>query len=87
MVVVALQICMGRDPYEGVPAAAVRQWVLEGRPPPVPACVPAGVAAVVEQCTAWDPRARPGFAVVIRQLEAAKRELAPNLDDNTLLGF
>ncbi len=65
----------------------VRQLVLEGHRPPIPTWVPRSVAAVVEQCTALEPRARPSFANVIRQLETAKKEVRPILVDSTFMGF
>ena len=59
--IVAYQCLTGRLPFDGEPLAIVLAH-LERPVPPLPPSVPAGVAALVADLTAKNPRARPASA-------------------------
>ena len=59
--IVAYECLTGRVPFDG-PPIAVAVAHLERPVPPLPPHVPAGVAALVAELTAKDPRARPASA-------------------------
>jgi hypothetical protein len=72
--VVAYQCLTGRVPFAGEPLAVVIAHI-EQSMPPLPASVPAGVAALVTELTSKDPGARPSSAAEVAaragQLRAA----------------
>ena len=59
--IVAYQCLTGRPPFEGEPLAVALAHI-EQPLPPLPPRVPGGVAALVADLTAKDPRARPASA-------------------------
>lgn len=64
--IVAFQCLTGRPPFTGEPLAVALAH-LEQPLPPLPAWVPAEIAALVADLTAKDPLARPGSAAEVAQ--------------------
>jgi eukaryotic-like serine/threonine-protein kinase len=73
--IVAFQCLTGRPPFSGPPLAVALAH--RERPlPPLPPSVPSGIAALVADLTAKDPRARPGSAAeVARRAEQLRTAL------------
>ncbi|MBV9447097.1 MAG: protein kinase [Streptosporangiaceae bacterium] len=71
--IVTYQCLTGRLPFQGEPLAVALAH-LEQPVPPLPPWVPAGVAALVADLTAKDPRARPASAGQVAERAAQLRD-------------
>ncbi len=68
--------CAGQEPWEGESPGAIYVAVCrEGARPPVPADCPEPLAALMAECWAADPAARPAFSAVQARLQAQFRAM------------
>jgi serine/threonine protein kinase len=82
---VLLEIMIGHPPFQGMRSAQIKEAVLAGARPTLPAGVPASIAAIITQCWSTDPAARPTFKDIVNRLETALNEYRSGWQTTTMM--
>jgi hypothetical protein len=70
MGMVFFEIATREVPFDGLDPPVIRERVLAGQRPPLPAACPAAVRSLIERCWAQVPAQRPTAAQMLKEVSA-----------------